>query len=41
VFLCLETSGIFGVRKSILRGNGTEVVKTLKVRMDEADKYTS
>jgi hypothetical protein len=40
-FYALEKSGTFGVRNSVLRGNGTEVFKTLKARMDEADKYTS
>jgi len=37
----LETSRKFGVRNSVLRGNGTEVFKALKARMDEADKYSS
>jgi hypothetical protein len=40
-FYAFETSGMFGVRNSVLRGNGTEVFKPLKVRVDDADKYTS
>jgi hypothetical protein len=37
-FYDLEKSGTFGVRNSVLRGKGTEIFKTLKARMDEAEK---
>jgi len=40
-FYDLETSGTFRVRNSVLRGKGTEVYKTLKAKMDEADKCSS
>jgi len=40
-FSDLEKHGTFHVRNSVLRGKGTEVFKTLKAGMNEADKYSS